>query len=167
MLSAVPIGRVRRPHGLRGEVVVEDYAQGTYNPPLGQAITLRRGDLRKDTAVAGWRPAAAGIIARFEGCADRRTAELFRDCVVTVPRDDLPPLAEDEFYFFELVGLPVWDTEGHRVGVVTEVYAAAAADVLVVGREQGPPWEIPLVKAHVAAIRRGDRVEIYPYIRTP
>jgi len=166
MSDAVPIGRIRRPHGLRGEVVVEDYAEGTYTPPPGQAVTLGRGEECLPAKIASWRPAAAGIIARFEGCVDRHGAELLRDHVVSVPRGDLPPLDEDEFYHFELIGLPVWDTEGRRVGVVAEIYGVAGTDILVIRQDAGRPLEIPFVKAHVAIIKRGEGLAIRPYAET-
>ena len=61
---------------------------------------------------------------------DRNAAEALRGTELTVPRSALPPLAEDEYYHADLIGLPVETPDGTAVGRVVLVENFGAGDVL-------------------------------------
>ena len=129
------VGRIGRPHGLRGDVTVavntddpdERFAPGAVlhtDPP-------DRGPL----TVATRRRAGGGLLLRFEGVDDREAAEALRGISLTVPAETLPePDDPDEFYDHQLIGLAVRDASGRELGVVVEVVAPAG-----VTGAAGPP----------------------------
>ena len=114
------VGRVGRPHGLDGSFFVEE--------PSERAETFRTGaTLYVDGApvkvVASKRGSHDRPVIRLERRAERGTP-LF------VPRELLPPLGDDEYYAFQLVGLAVEEEGGRSLGRVTDVVNYPANDVL-------------------------------------
>ena len=155
----VAVGRIGRPHGIRGEVSVElwtddpdrrfaDGAQLRVRRPAGgpppQQPTL---------TVAATRWHQDRLLVRFDELPDRTAAEAARglDLMVTVSPDERPADPE-EFYDHQLIGLAVATTEGTAVGVVAEVMHSGAQDLLVVRREGRDDALVPFVSALVPEV---------------
>ncbi len=72
------------------------------------------------------------LIAKLQGVADRTAAEKYKGLLVAIPREQLPLAAEDEYYWFDLIGLAVESESGDKLGVVESLLETGANDVLVV-----------------------------------
>lgn len=122
------VGRVRKAHGIRGELVVEAYTNepaavfaagrrlfgGTPDGrPLATpvALTVRRATPHKE----GW-------IVRVDELADRTAADVWRTRTLLAPLAELPPPRDDEVYLHDLVGMRVQRVDGTPVGVVADYY---------------------------------------------
>jgi 16S rRNA processing protein RimM len=135
------IGSIRRPHGVRGEVVVEvftDFPERFEAPDL-----LYVGD---DYAAIGKRVVSSRwhqerVIIKFEDCDDRNCADMLRGQYVVVPVEQAMPLPEDTYYLHQLTGLHVVTIEGEEIGVVADILFLNANDVYVV---EGPRGQILL-----------------------
>jgi 16S rRNA processing protein RimM len=75
-----------------------------------------------------------GAIARFAEVTDRTAAEKLRGTALTVPRASLPPLADGEYYYTDLIGLPAVSTTGEALGTCIAVENFGAGDVLEIER---------------------------------
>jgi len=93
-------------------------------------------------------------VARFEGIADRSTAEVLRGSLVEIDRSALPPLKEGEYYYSDLIGLPALDRDEARVGTVVAVENYGAGDLLEIENEQGKRALIPF-KPGIADLEDG------------
>jgi 16S rRNA processing protein RimM len=146
------VGRVGRPHGLRGEVTVEvrtdDPAQ-RFVP--GSELTTEpaeRGPLK--LLAARWH--SGRLLLTFDGYPDRDAAEELRDTVLVVDSADLAPLDDpEEFYDHDLIGLRVDTVAGERVGVVADVLHHGQILLLVDG-VGGNEILIPFVAAIVPEV---------------
>jgi len=145
----VTVGRIGRPHGIRGAVVV---GVRTDEPELRFA----KGS-RLDTdpvgsgplVVAGSRWHSGELLVRFEGVDDRDAAGELRGTWLLVDSSTLAPLDDpDEFRDGDLIGLAVRTADGAAVGTVDDVLHSGQ-DVLVIksadGREVMVPFVLPLV----------------------
>ncbi|MET8332549.1 ribosome maturation factor RimM [Streptosporangium canum] len=145
------IGRIGRPHGLRGDVSVEvrtDDPERRFAP--GTAVVT-------DPASAGplviesrrWHSGV--LLVRFEGVNDRNRAEDLRGTTLVIDSADIPPSDDpDEFYDHQLIGLAVVTPGGERVGEVSDVLHHGQ-DLLVV-RRGGAEVYVPFVKALVPVV---------------
>ena len=123
MTALLEVGRVVRPHGLRGEVVVELVTNRTERLAPGTVLASDRGDLRVEAS----RPHQARWIVVFEGVADRGGADRLRGAVLRAE-----PIADpDALWVHELAGAEVVDRAGRSHGRVREVQANLASDLLV------------------------------------
>lgn len=119
-------------HGIAGEVRLKVFADdlGVHRSFNDGALTLAR--LRD------------GTIARFAEVADRTAAEALRGTFLTVNRDDLPALAEGEYYHADLIGLAVVSTVDEPVGRVVAVENFGAGDVVEIARANGTTFMVPM-----------------------
>jgi 16S rRNA processing protein RimM len=145
----VTVGRIGRPHGIRGDVVV---GVRTDEPELRFA----KGS-RLDTDPVGVGPLVVAatkwhsgeLLVRFEGIADRDAAAELRGSWLLVDSASIaPPTDPDEFNDTDLIGLSVRTVSGTEVGLVDDVLHSGQ-DVLVVKAEgRGDvmvPFVLPLV----------------------
>lgn len=143
------VGRVLRPHALRGELRVEAFTPTARNIQRGRPIYLdgvRRivQDARSDRGA--W-------IVRLGGITDRTAAENLRGKLLETPDAEVIRDDDESYFVHELIGLRVQTTEGHELGSIGEVMATGANDVWVV---RGPAGET-MVPAIAEVI---DRVDI-------
>ena len=124
-------------HGVGGEVRLKVFAESidrlkTHKSFNDGALTLK--SLRDGNQV----------IARFVEIPDRTMAERMRGTELTVPRDALPPLGEDEYYHTDLIGLPAVSTDGADLGRVVAVENFGAGDVLEIEQADGKRFMVPM-----------------------
>jgi 16S rRNA processing protein RimM len=115
----VRVGRVGKPHGLDGSFFVEQASENEERFAKGATL---RVDGEPATVVASKRSRGRPVI--------RLDREAPRGAELSVPRSELPPTAENEFYAFELVGLEAEEEGGRQLGRVTAVQPGIANDVL-------------------------------------
>jgi 16S rRNA processing protein RimM len=114
------VGRVVKPHGLKGAVVVELTTTRTDR--------LAPGTRFDDLEVVQSQPFQRRWIVNFAGVTTREEAETLRGRVLLAePIDDDP----DALWVHELIGASVLDTEGVVLGTVASVEANPASDLLV------------------------------------
>ena len=124
----VVVGRVRAPRGLVGEVKVEPLTDFPDRFAPGETVWVRGRRL----VVEGTRQHRKDLLLKLKGIDRPEDAEGLRDCLLEVPESELRPLAEGEFYRFQVVGLRVYDREGRALGEVVEVLPTRSNDVYVV-----------------------------------
>jgi 16S rRNA processing protein RimM len=122
-------------------------------------LVLADGKERPAKIVAA-RRANKVILIELAGLVDRNEAELLRGAKFFVPRDQLAPLDDDEFYAADLEGAKVF-LAGEEIGRVKLVQEYPTCDVIVVEREGKPAIEVPLVDAYVGSVdAAAGRVEL-------
>ncbi len=130
------LGVFGAPQGVRGEVRVKSLtadpsAIGAYGPltDKGRARTFVFESLRplKDDM----------LVARLAGVSTRTAAEALKGAEIFARRDQLPPPADDEFYYDDLIGLEAVDAEGAPIGRVVSLMNYGAGDVLEIAPAQG------------------------------
>jgi len=158
------IGRILRPHGVRGEVVVD---VRTDSPDERYAVGAV---LETDPAAAGpltiaeLRPHQGRLLVFFDGITDRDTADELRGVLLCVDSSTVPdPPDPDEFHDHQLVGLRAESAEGELIGEVLRVDHAPASDLLVVRLTDGRTGLVPFVRAIVPTVDvAGGRVVLTP-----
>jgi 16S rRNA processing protein RimM len=118
------VGRITKPHGLRGEVVVHLVTDRVERVAPGSVLATSRGELRVEAS----RPHQRDWIVAFAGVADRTAAEGLRALVLSAP-----PLEgeDDTLWVHVLVGSVVATPDGTEHGRVASVEANPASDLLV------------------------------------
>jgi len=117
------VGRVAKPHGLAGDVIVALVTNRAERVAPGSVLVTPKGELR----VLASSPHQGRWIVRFDGVSSREAAEELRGVTLSAPPLDDP----DELWVHELVGVEVVGVDGRLHGLVTEVEANPASDLLV------------------------------------
>jgi 16S rRNA processing protein RimM len=160
----VVIGRVVKPHGIRGEVSVQvlSEVEGRFDP--GATVQLAG----VPTRVASSRPHQGRLLVRFEGIEDRNAAEPLRGRIIEAPPADLSEA--DTYYVHELIGMAVVTADGDHLGDVSdhvELPPAAGYDLLEVTREDGSTWLLPAVDEYVEVGELPDGTELLVVVDPP
>lgn len=148
--SRVVVGRLGRPHGIRGEVTVEirtDEPELRFAP--GSSVFLSSG---KSLEIQSIRWHQSLLLVKFVGIEDRNGSETLRGNLVEVEIDenDLPE-SDDEFYDRQLVGLKAVEN-GSQIGVVEEVLHLPSQDLLSIKLNDGREMLLPFIEQFVPEI---------------
>ena len=139
------VGRVRRAHGIRGELVIEtltDAPDAFFAAGRRVFAGTPDGDLtpdKREMRVLHATPFKGGLIVAFEGIGDRTTAEAWRDRTLLVPEDEIEPPDDGEIFIHDLVGMRVVRATGDEIGEVAEVFELPQGLVFEVRRPVGKP----------------------------
>ena len=151
--DTVVVGRIGRPHGVRGEVTIE---VRTDDPDLrftpGAVLRTDPAD-RGPLTIEGGRWHRDVLLLALEGVESREAAELLRNTLLLVETTALPALDDpDDYYDHQLVGLTARLTDGTALGEVVAV-SHEGGDLLVVQRPgDGGELLIPFVRAIVPTV---------------
>jgi 16S rRNA processing protein RimM len=153
----VVVGRIGKPHGIRGEVTVE---VRTDEPDRRFAVGTTLRAARPHGSAAPWSALTVAatrwhqttLLVRFEELTDRTTAESARGLMLhaDVPADESPDDPE-EYYDHQLVGLLAEDLEGRALGEIVAVLHGAQ-DILQVRTPDGREGLVPFVAALVPEV---------------
>jgi 16S rRNA processing protein RimM len=150
--DTVVVGRIGRPHGVRGEVTVEVRTDDPGERFVPGAVFRTEPASRGPLTVTGVHWHSGTLLLRLEGIDDRDAAEAVRNTELLVEVADLPELEDPESYYdHQLVGLGARLPDGTVLGEVTAV-RHEAQDLLVVRREGGRDALIPFVAALVPTV---------------
>jgi 16S rRNA processing protein RimM len=149
------VGRVAKPHGVTGEVVVEvrtDDPDIRFTP--GAVLRAKGSDHgERNYVVEAVRAHGSRLLVRLAGVANRAAADALRGSWFVIDSEDLPPIDEpDTYYDHQLEGLRVQTTSGRDIGVVAEVLHTAAGELLAVNRDQAGELLVPFVRAIVTSV---------------
>ena len=143
----IPVGRVTRTHGLKGELKFFPADQDDLAVQSDQQIRL--GEVKfKIESVRG---AKSPFIVKFEGIDSIEAAQSLLGQEVLVDREDFESLPEGEYYRFDIEGLKVFDDTGKYYGVIEDIIETGSNDVYVV-RGDGKEWLVPMIDSIVQSI---------------
>lgn len=128
----IAIGAVARAQGLKGEIQVLPLTDEPVQFEELTIVFLSMGGSRKAHHVEKVRAAKNRFILKLEGIDDRTASELLKGALIERPIEELAPLAEDEYFIFDLLGLTVKTNDGQNLGKLVDVLDLPANDVYVV-----------------------------------
>ena len=134
----VIIGRITKPHGIRGEVCVIPLTDLPERFKWLEYVYIgNKNPLR--VPVESVRYHGQSILLKLEGYPTRDEAEQLRDLYLRVPEEEAIPLEGGEYFLFQTIGLEVYTEDGARLGIVTDILETGANNVFVV---DGPSGEL-------------------------
>ena len=158
------VGRVRRAHGIRGELVVESltdapdavFAAGG-RVYAGTRTGMLAGD-HQELRIGHATPFKGGWIVGFEGIPDRSAAEPWRDRYLLLPENEIAPPTEGEVFIHDLVGMQVVLVDGSEVGTVAQMLEMPQGLVMEVKRPAGGSVLLQFDDHTVTEVDSGQRV---------
>jgi 16S rRNA processing protein RimM len=144
------IGKLRRPHGLRGELLMDVHTD--FPERIKRGVVVFAGPRRSALQVRSRRWAGPALLIAFEGYDSPEAAGELRNQWLYVRADDRPPLPEGEYYHHQLIGLRVVSEQGQELGELAEILETGANDVYLVRPESGSDVLIPAVAEFIRSI---------------
>lgn len=141
------IGKVQRPHGVDGDLLVHSISEAPERFSPGTTVWI--GESHQPYTIQSRRFTDRSQILHFRGLSSPEDASVLNNQLVYTQQSLLPPLPEGEFYHFQLIGLTVEDETGAKIGTLREVLTTGANDVYLVSDETGKEILIPAIESVV------------------
>lgn len=130
--ETVILGKIGAPYGIKGWLKLTPYTDDPEGIFSYESLLIQLNGQWQQQSVASWRRHNNGIVFKMDAVDDRDTAQRFTNAEIGVAAEDLPDLADDEFYWRELIGLEVTNESGYQMGQVSDLLETGSNDVLVV-----------------------------------
>jgi len=147
------VGKIVNTHALQGEVKImsssdfkaERFKKGNtlYIDYKGEAIEVK---------IASHRIHKGADLIKFSGLNSINDVEKYKGCDILVDHEDLGELDEHEFYYYEIIGCEVKNTEGEVIGTIKEILETGANDVWVIERPGLKDVLIPYIEDVVKSV---------------
>lgn len=144
------LGKLRRAHGVKGEIPLEIYTQML--ELLDPEKTVLVGENYQPFTIEQTRWKNELLLIKFAEIQDRTAASELTNKLVYVESSQLPPLPEGDFYFHELIGLDVYEPDGHYLGVLVEIIETGANDVYLIRNDADEEVLIPATEEMILEI---------------
>jgi 16S rRNA processing protein RimM len=131
----VVVGRVRRPTGIKGTVLVEVYSGDPQRFAVGDVVIADNTEYE----ITGVGKSGSSMKLTFAAIDSIEKAAVLRDLELSVPAESLPENPPGVYYHYEILGLAVVTTEGQALGTLSEILETGSNDVFIVSpkRVQG------------------------------
>ena len=153
-----PIGRVVKPHGVRGKMKVEYFGED-----LHRFFSYRKIFIEDEKSglesyeILEVIPQPPRLILRLKGIEKIEEIEPLIGKKILIEKETLPELEEGEYYWIDLVGIEVETREGKKIGKVREIFSTGAHDVYVVEGKRGEIF-LPAIEDVIQSIDLRKRV---------
>lgn len=130
------LGKVGKPHGLRGDVKIVCFSEQPENFSHYRELFLLNssGGISGTLTIVNYRIQGSSAIVKFAELASRTDAEKLTGQKVVIAKSELPTIAGDEFYWHQYIGKEVLQSNGVLLGKIKELFNNGAQDILVVVR---------------------------------
>ena len=129
------IGKVAGVFGVKGWLKIHSETEPRTNILQYSPWYLKLSKQWRRFEVLNGQPHGKGLIAQLVGCTDRDQAAELVGAEISIDTAQLPKLADDEYYWSDLIGLKVTNLQGQALGTIQSIMPTGANDVLVI--EQG------------------------------
>ncbi|MDY3024962.1 ribosome maturation factor RimM [Streptococcus pluranimalium] len=157
------VGKIVNTQGLQGELrvlSVTDFADERFKKGSQLSIFSEQDEYLLDVEVASHRKQKNFDIVKFKGLYHINDVEKYKGTVLKVAETNLSELAEDEFYYHEIIGLDVYEDEVF-IGKISEILQPGANDVWVVKRQGKKDLLLPYIPPVVLNVDvEGKRVDV-------
>ncbi|MBN1230951.1 MAG: 16S rRNA processing protein RimM [Anaerolineales bacterium] len=139
--SFLVIGRLQRPHGITGEIIMGLLTDFPERIKKGKKVFL--GEDHLEVKINSVKDHPKGVMITFAGFTSREDIAEYTNSYVYVSLDDIPSLPDGEYYHHQLLGMSVHSQEGEVLGVVSEILETGANDVFLVLDPEGKEILVP------------------------
>ena len=149
----VLLGKVLAPHGLKGFVKVESYAEADdIFRTLKQLLLEPPGGVARSVSVEEIGTGQRCVLLKFKGIDSLQQAQRLAGSSLSMNSADLDETGENEYYWFELIGLDALDENGNPLGAVENLFRTGAHDILVI-QNRSEEILVPAVSQYVQDVQ--------------
>lgn len=146
MQDMFQVGAIASTHGIKGEVKVFPTTDEPEKFKSLKNILLKKNKEELQMEIESARFFKNMVIVKFREWNSINDAERYKGSTLWITREQAVPLAENEYYQADLIGLEVVEEDGKELGVLTDVFATGANDVYEVTGKEGKKILLPAIR---------------------
>lgn len=152
MVEYFEIGLVSNTHGLKGELKVRPYTENAKRFDKIRKVLIKKSENSfEEYEVQSVRYQKDIVLLKLKGIDDIEIAEKLKTQSLFIPREDAKELDKNEFFIADLIGCDIYENE-EKVGVLTDIFTAGAADVYVVKRSGKKDLLLPALESIIKSV---------------
>jgi 16S rRNA processing protein RimM len=128
----IPVGKISGAYGVKGWAKIYSFTEPRDNVLKYKPLYLSRHGEWIEIQVTGGRMQGKGVVMGISNVTDRDQVMPLIGSELAVKREQLKPVSEDEFYWTDLMGSAVVNTEQQSLGKIDHMLETGASDVMVV-----------------------------------
>ena len=136
------IAKVVKPQGIKGEVKCMLYTDVFEAVTKAKRLLTSTGECQVERAVIR----GGFLYLKFLGINDRNNAEIFRNQLLYLPKEEIEKFNKSDFLVDDLIGMVLYDFEGNLVGQIVDYEDYGSAPILSI-EEGGHIYEVPYIKS--------------------
>ena len=153
VMELFKIGKIINTHGIKGEVKVQQHTDFMERFDKGNIVFIQKdGTDWKPLTIRSSRTHKNNILLQFESYETLHDVEPLKNELLYIKEEQLTPLEEDEFYYFEIIGLEVETTDGEYIGRIDHILSPGANDGWVVKTKNNKEILIPYIEPVVKEV---------------
>lgn len=147
---SIAIGKIRRPHGLKGEVIFEPYPE--YSVTLKKGVIVLIGNKKEAYTIRSIRNMDRNYLIAFDGLDDCDSISHLRNQLIYIKGSELDVLEGGKQYPHQVLGMSVVDENANPVGLLREVLITGANDVYVIVNEKEEEILLPAIDSVIIKV---------------
>lgn len=162
-LKYLAIGRIKKPHGTKGEVKLKVLTDYPHKIKPGLEVYIVSAEEERSLHITAVRSVKEGLIIKFEEVSDRNKAEALKGMFLQLPFECAEQLPKDTYWYHDIIGLSVFDVSGNFLGRVENILRTGSNDVYEVKATNGKKILIPAIKEVVKEVNLSEsKITIKP-----
>ena len=145
MEDLLQVGVITSTHGIRGEVKVFPTTDDVSRFKKLKNVILDNGKEHRDLEISSVKFFKNMVILKFKGIDDINDVEKYKKAPLFVTRENAVPLARDEYFIADLIGLNVVSDEGEELGIIDDVLQTGANDVYIIKKDNTEDLLVPAI----------------------
>lgn len=150
-MGKITIGKITKTRGLKGEVVISPLTDDPERFFLLKEVWISGKEGSKVFQIEKVKKFKEKILLKFQGIDSPEAVKPLVNSFLEIQKESLPPLPQNRYYVFDIVGLEVLTTQGKKIGVIKDVISLPANDVYTVSSGT-KEYNIPATKEVVKKI---------------
>lgn len=148
----IPMAAIVGLHGIKGELKVRSYADDSSIFQPGENVLIKRARKADETRTIKWvRPHQRALLFSFEDLDDRDQAEELVGSEIWIAKARMPELTDGTYYWFDIIGLDVYQADHAYLGRIQEIVPTGSNDVYVV-RDGDRETLVPALKSVILSV---------------
>jgi 16S rRNA processing protein RimM len=152
----IAVGKIRKPHGVKGEVIFEPYAEYSYTLKIDKVVLV--GNKKEAYSIQFIRKMDRNYLITFDGLDDCDKVSHLRNQIVYIETSQLEKPSEGKYYPHQVLGMQVVDEQGNSIGRLQEVLITGANDVYVVNKENEEEILLPAIESVILKVDNEKKV---------
>ncbi len=159
----IPVGKIIGTHGIKGQMKLNSYSGNSESLRKARTVILKAPDgTNRQCVLQGFKANSGKFIVSFKDFDEINLVTPFIGSELCLKRSDLPVLAEDEYYWNDLIGLTVMTVDGEQIGKIKNIFETGSSDIYVV-QGNNREYLIPAIADVVKLVDiKGGRLVIEP-----
>lgn len=129
----IPVGKIIGTHGIKGQLKLNSYSGNSESLRKANSVVVKAPDgTNRQCVLQGFKANSGKFIISFKDFDEINLVTPLIGSELCLKRSDLPALAEDEYYWNDLIGLTVMTVDGEQIGKIKDIFETGSSDIYVV-----------------------------------